>query len=115
MPAHAFRRTMEGSAGVAGGVAEEVVRMGAVLTVLAGAGLVAGVLVVVGLALGGRAARAGRESGQLLVAPRGARFGDASRLVVVTARPAPVQQVQPARVTVHVHRADPRTWFHRAA
>ncbi|NIZ91900.1 hypothetical protein [Kineococcus rubinsiae] len=89
--------------------------MGAVAAVLTGVVVVVGVLVVAVLALGGRAARAGRESGHLLVAPRGARFGDASRLVVVTARPAVVRPAVPERVVVPVHHAGPRSWFHRAA
>jgi len=89
--------------------------MGALAAVLTGVVVVVGVLVVVGLALGGRVARGGRESGELLVAPRGARFGDASRLVVVTARPAPVPPAATEQVVVHVHRGGPRGWFHRAA
>ena len=88
--------------------------MGALAAVLTAVVVVAGVLVVAVLALGGRVARAGRESGQLLVAPRGSRFGDASRLVVVTARPAPVPATT-EQVVVPVHRAGPRGWFHRAA
>lgn len=89
--------------------------MGALAAVLTAVVVVVGVLVVAGLALAGRVARAGRESGQLLVAPRGARFGDASRLVVVTARPVVAQAAAPERVVVRVHHAGPRGWFHRAA
>jgi len=89
--------------------------MGALAAVLTAVVVVVGVLVVAGLALAGRVARVGRESGQLLVAPRGARFGDAARLVVVTARPAPAAPPAAERVVVHVHRAGPRGWFHRAA
>ena len=89
--------------------------MGAPAAVLTAVVVVVGVLVVGGLALAGRVARAGRESGQLLVAPRGARFGNASRLVVVTARPVPVAPAVAEQVVVHVHRTGPRGWFHRAA
>jgi len=94
--------------------------MGAAAAVLTAVVVVVGVLVVAGLALAGRVAQAGRESGQLLVAPRGARFGDASRLVVVTARPVPVPPVPvppaaTAQFVVHAHRGGPRAWFHRAA
>ncbi|PRY10053.1 hypothetical protein [Kineococcus rhizosphaerae] len=48
---------------------------------------VVGAVVLVLLVAGGRAAREGRGVGhQLLVAPRGARFGDASRAVLDAAR-----------------------------
>jgi hypothetical protein len=47
---------------------------------------VAGVGVLLLLSFGGRIAAHGRKSDQLLVAPRGARFGDASRMI---RKPAP--------------------------
>ena len=48
-------------------------------------GLVGAVAFVL-LAVGERAAREGRGGEELLVAPRGARFGDASALVLTAAR-----------------------------
>ncbi|WP_380171514.1 hypothetical protein ACFEMC_20965 [Kineococcus sp. DHX-1] len=48
-------------------------------------GVVGGLLVVVSAA-GGRFAREGRGEEHLLVAPRGARFGDATDLVLAAAR-----------------------------
>lgn len=55
-------------------------------------GFVVGIIGLVGavafvlLAVGERAAREGRGGEELLVAPRGARFGDASALVLTAAR-----------------------------
>ncbi|WP_432510002.1 hypothetical protein [Kineococcus sp. SYSU DK001] len=54
-------------------------------------------------AAGGRAAREGRGDGQLLVAPRGARFGEATDLVLAAAR-AEAAQHAPV-VDLHEHRA----------
>ncbi|WP_432562539.1 hypothetical protein [Kineococcus sp. SYSU DK003] len=66
--------------------------------VVAAVGLV-GVVVLAAMAAAGGAARGGRSGDQLLVAPRGARYGDATRVVLSAAR---AQQEQEARV-VHLH------------
>ncbi|WP_337063291.1 hypothetical protein [Kineococcus sp. G2] len=50
--------------------------------VLVVVGALAGIGVLLAAALAGRAAEEGRRDGRLLVAPRGAGFGEASRLAV---------------------------------
>lgn len=86
--------------------------MDVLVGVLAVAGSVGGIGVVVATALGGRAARAGREDAHLLVAPRGAGFGEASRLVVAAGRAERAAHAQV--VDLDEHRAR-RARGHRAA
>ncbi|WP_432537778.1 hypothetical protein [Kineococcus arenarius] len=74
-----------------------------VLGALAGAG------VLLAAALAGRAAEEGRRDGRLLVAPRGAGYGEASRLAVRAERAAHAEVVQ-----LDEHRAR-RGRTHRAA
>ncbi|MBB2901221.1 hypothetical protein FHR75_002009 [Kineococcus radiotolerans] len=74
--------------------------MGIVAGILVGV-VVLGTAVLAAMAAAGRAAREGRGDGQLLVAPRGARFGDATRAVrEAAARRAPGAEV----VHLHEHR-----------
>jgi hypothetical protein len=63
----------------------DVVLVGLVGVLVGVVGVVGAVLVVVAAAAG-RFARQGREDGHLLVAPRGARFGDATDLVLARAQ-----------------------------
>lgn len=76
--------------------------MGVVVGVLVGLGVLVAVAVVAALAVSGRVAAAGRGGGALLVAPRGAGFGVATRLVAdATAERAGRAEV----VHLHEHRA----------
>ncbi|WP_432544986.1 hypothetical protein [Kineococcus sp. SYSU DK002] len=69
-------------------------------------GLVGAVLILL-TAAGGRAAREGRGDEHLLVAPRGARFGDATDLVLDAARAEAARAAgEHAQVVdLHEHRA----------
>lgn len=60
------------------------------------------------MAAGNRAAREGRGEEQLLVAPRGARFGEATELVLAAARAQEAEREQQAEV-VHLHEVRART------
>ncbi|NAZ86685.1 hypothetical protein [Kineococcus indalonis] len=60
--------------------------MDVLVGVLAVAGTAGGIGAVLAAAFGGSAARAGRRDAHLLVAPRGAGYGEAGRLVVEAAR-----------------------------
>jgi hypothetical protein len=77
--------------------------MGWVMGVVVGLTGLGGVAVLIVMAFGDRAAREGRGdermSENLLVAPRGARYGDATRLVLEAAER---EQEQHAEV-VHLH------------
>ncbi|WP_432482874.1 hypothetical protein [Kineococcus esterisolvens] len=86
------------------------------MDVLTGVLLVVGTLVGFGLvltaALAGCAAEEGRRDGRLLVAPRGAAFGEASRLAVEAER---AEQASRARVVHLDERRARRAGTHRAA
>lgn len=91
--------------------------MSIVIAVLTGAGVAAGVAlavaVVVAMAAGGRAAGAGRAGDRLLVAPRGAGFGTATRMVVEATR----EEAAGHAAVVHLdeHRAARSARRHHAA
>ena len=86
--------------------------MGIVVGVLVGVVGLLGVVVLTAMAAAGRAAREGRGDGRLLVAPRGAQFGDATRMVLEAARAerSPGAEVVP----LHRHRTR-RAAGHEAA
>lgn len=87
--------------------------MGIVMSILVGVVVVLGTSVLVAMATAGRAAREGRGDGQLLVAPRGAEFGDATRMVLRAARDEAGSHAE----VVHLdeHRARRRSSSHEAA
>ncbi|NAZ78076.1 hypothetical protein GTQ99_22085, partial [Kineococcus sp. T13] len=70
-----------------------------------------GLLALAAMAVAGRAAREGRGQ-ELLVAPRGARFGEATGLLVRAERAA---RERADVVELHEHRALRRPSAHRAA
>jgi hypothetical protein len=87
--------------------------MGIVFSILVGVVVLVGTLVLIAMAASGRAAREGRVDGQLLVAPRGAEFGEATRMVLAAARSEAAPQ---ARVVhLHEHRARRTGTSHEAA
>jgi hypothetical protein len=73
--------------------------MGIVTGILVGVVVLVGTSVLIAMAASGRAAREGRGDGQLLVAPRGAEFGDATRIVLGAARDG----ARPRAEIVHLH------------
>ena len=82
--------------------------MGVVVGILVVVGALVAVVVLGAVAAGGRVAAAGRAGGELLVAPRGAGFGEASRLVVAATRAertGPAAVVPSGVVQLHEHRA----------
>jgi hypothetical protein len=87
--------------------------MGIVMSILVGVVVPLGTLVLVVMAAAGRAAREGRGDGLLLVAPRGAEFGDATRIVLRAAR----EEAAPHADVVHLdeHRARRADSSHEAA
>lgn len=87
--------------------------MSTVVEVLVGIVVVLGAAVLVAMAGAGRAAREGRGDGLLLVAPRGAEFGDATRIVLRAAR----EEAGPHAEVVHLdeHRARRTDSSHEAA
>lgn len=78
--------------------------MGVVVGVLVGSGVLVAVAVLGAMAASGRVAAAGREGGALLVAPRGAGFGEASRLVLDADRAARAGTGLAEVVHLHEHR-----------
>jgi len=68
--------------------------MGTVISILVGVLVPVGTLVLIAMAVSGRAAREGRGDGQLLVAPRGAEFGEATRMVLHSAREEPATHAE---------------------
>lgn len=88
--------------------------MGIVMGILVGFVVLVGTTVLIAMAAAGRAAREGRGDGQLLVAPRGAGFGEATRLVVDAARAEASSDVAQV-VHLHEHRSRRPGSAHEAA
>lgn len=86
--------------------------MGIVISILVGSVVLVGTSVLLAMAAAGRAAREGRGDGLLLVAPRGAEFGEATRMVLDAARAEAAPQAEV--VHLHEHRARRRS-SHAAA
>jgi hypothetical protein len=94
-----------------GGTQGEAWGMGIVVSILVGVLGLVGAVVLVAMAVAGRAAREGRGDGQLLVAPRGAEYGEATRMVLGAARAGDLAEV----VHLHEHRARRPGSTHEAA